>query len=214
MSTAVKICGLRDQESIDAAIDGGADYLGLNFFEGSPRHIAPDVAAKLLEDCPEEVMRVGLFVDPTDDLLDHVTGHVRLDYLQLHGQESPGRVDEVRLGYGLPVMKVIGVADVNDVASASAYEDHADMLLFDAKPPPQADRPGGNAVTFQWDLMKAYEGSLPWMLAGGLTASNVVQAITQSGASAVDVASGVEKAPGQKDPALVRAFLSAAKGAS
>jgi phosphoribosylanthranilate isomerase len=214
VSVAVKICGLVDQEAIDAAIEGGADYLGLNFFEGSPRQVAPDVAATLLEDCPEEILRVGLFVDPTDELLDYVTRHVRLDYLQLHSKETPERVAEIRLGYGLPVMKVIGVANADDVASASAYENHADKLLFDAKPPPEADRPGGNATAFQWDLMKAYKGSLPWMLAGGLTASNVAQAVAQSGAPAVDVASGVESAPGQKDPALVRAFLSAAKEAT
>lgn len=214
MSVAVKICGLVDQEGVDAAIEGGANYLGLNFFEGSPRHVAPNVAATLLEDCPEEILRVGLFVDPTDELLDYVTRHVRLDYLQLHGKETPERVDEVRLGYGLPVMKVIGVANADDVALASAYENHADKLLFDAKPPPVADRPGGNATAFQWDLMKTYRGSLPWMLAGGLTASNLAQAIAQSGAPAVDVASGVESAPGQKDPALVRAFLSAAKEAT
>ncbi|MDG2242851.1 MAG: phosphoribosylanthranilate isomerase [Rhodospirillaceae bacterium] len=214
MSVAVKICGLVDQEGVDAAIEGGANYLGLNFFEGSPRHVAPNVAATLLEDCPEEILRVGLFVDPTDELLDYVTRHVRLDYLQLHGKETPERVDEVRLGYGLPVMKVIGVANADDVALASAYENHADKLLFDAKPPPEADRPGGNATAFQWDLMKTYRGSLPWMLAGGLTASNLAQALAQSGAPAVDVASGVESAPGQKDPALVRAFLSAAKEAT
>lgn len=211
MSIAVKICGLRDSESVDAAIDGGADYLGFMFFEKSPRHVAPSVVAELVEDAPEEVGRVGVFVDPDDALLDRVLTQLRLDYLQLHGSETPARVDEIRLAYGLPVIKAIGVSVAQDVVAVSAFADHADMLLFDAKPPPGADRPGGNAQAFNWALMKAYTGSLPWLLAGGLTPETVAQAIAESGAHAVDVSSAVESEPGIKDPALITAFLKAAK---
>ena len=163
--------------------------------------------------CPKTVALTGLFVDPDDALLDGVLGHIRLDYIQLHGRETPERVDEIRLAYGVPVMKVIGVGTADDIATSDAYADHADMLLFDAKPPPDADRPGGNAVAFSWPLMKTYRGALPWLLAGGLTPDTVAQAIAESGATGVDVSSGVEAAPGRKDPALVRAFIRAAKAA-
>ncbi len=213
MTVTVKICGLTDAESLDTAVEEGADYIGFNFFKNSPRYIDATVAADLSADVPEDVAKVGLFVDPDDAFLDLVAGQLRLDYIQLHGLETPERVDDVRLAFGVPVIKVIGVSDAADVKAAAAYTDHADMLLFDAKPPPGADRPGGNAVSFSWPLMKAYAGDLPWMLAGGLTPENVAQAIRDSGATAVDVASGVEAGPGRKDPALIRAFVAAAKAA-
>lgn len=213
MSIEVKICGLRDADAVDAAIEGGADYLGFMFFEKSPRHVSPSIVAELVEDVPEEVCKVGVFVDPPDAFLDQVLTHLRLDYLQLHGSESPQRVDEIRLAYGLPVIKAIGVAEAADVVAASAYTDHADMLLFDAKPPPDADRPGGNALAFNWGLMSAYGGGLPWLLAGGLTQETVAKAVAESGARGVDVSSAVESAPGVKDPALIAEFLNAAKGA-
>ena len=212
MSVAVKICGLSDQESVDAAIEGGADYLGFVFFEKSPRHVAADHVAVLTEDIPDDVFKVGLFVNPTDAGLDQVLSHLRLDYLQLHGDESPQRIDTIRQNCGLPVIKAIGVAEAQDVAAATKFNAHADMLLFDAKPPPDADRPGGNAEAFQWDLMPKYRGALPWLLAGGLTPQNVAQAIKTAHAPGVDVSSGVESAPGQKDPGLIRAFIKAAKG--
>jgi phosphoribosylanthranilate isomerase len=214
MSVAVKICGLTDQVAVDAAIEGGADYLGFVFFSKSPRNIAAEQVAVLVDEAPEEIAKVGLFVDPEDSLLDQVLSQVRLDYIQLHGDETPQRVDEIRLSYGLPVIKAIGVGAAQDVAGASVFTDHADMLLFDAKPPPGASRPGGNAQAFQWDLMAAYTGALPWLLAGGLVADTVARAISESGAIAVDVSSGVESAPGRKDPALIKAFLKAAKGVS
>jgi phosphoribosylanthranilate isomerase len=212
MSVAVKICGLSDQESVDAAIEGGADYLGFVFFEKSPRHVVPDHVAALTEDIPDDVFKVGLFVNPTDAALDQVLSHLRLDYIQLHGGESPQRVDAIRLNCGLPVIKAIGVAEVQDVLGAAQFNSHADMLLFDAKPPPDADRPGGNAQAFQWDLMPKYRGALPWLLAGGLTPENIAQAIKTAHATGVDVSSGVESAPGQKDAGLIRAFIKAAKG--
>ncbi len=212
MSVAVKICGLSDPESVDAAIESGADYLGFVFFENSPRHVAAGHVAVLTEDIPDDIFKVGLFVNPTDDALDQVLSHLRLDYLQLHGDESPQRIDEIRQNCGLPVIKAIGVAEAQDVASASQFTAHADMLLFDAKPPANVDRPGGNAESFQWDLMPKYRGALPWLLAGGLTPENVAQAIKTAHASGVDVSSGVESAPGQKDPDLIKAFIKAAKG--
>lgn len=211
MSIAVKICGLTDQDSVDAAVEGGADYIGFVFFDKSPRNISPAAAAVLCDGVPEDVSKVGLFVDPDDDQLERVLSHVRLDMLQLHGNELPERIDAIRLAYGVPVMKVVGVADLKDISLADQYVDHADMLLFDAKPPPQADRPGGNAQTFPWDLMHDYSGSLPWLLAGGLTPTNVTEAIETAGAPGVDVSSGVESAPGRKDPALIKAFLKAAE---
>ena len=213
MAVAVKICGLSNAGSVEAAVDAGAEFLGFNFFAASPRYVSPALAAELIEAVPEGVSCVGLFVDPTDADLDVILGQVRLDCLQLHGSESPERVDSLRQEYALPIIKVIGVAVESDVQTAGLYEGHADSLLFDAKPPPNADRPGGNALAFNWDLMKKYSGPLPWFLAGGLNAENVAAAIAQSGAKAVDVSSGVESAPGQKDLALIKAFLKAAKAA-
>lgn len=211
MSVSVKICGLSDQDSVDAAVEGGADYIGFVFFEKSPRHIAPAQVVELCEGLPEDVATVGLFVDPDDDHLDRILSHVRLDYIQLHGDETPERIDAIRLAYGLPVIKAIGVADLTDISAADKYEGHADMLLFDAKPPPNADRPGGNAQVFPWSLMEDYSGSQPWLLAGGLTPDNVAEAIAEARAPGVDVSTGVESAPGRKDPARIRAFLKAAK---
>lgn len=211
MSISVKICGLTDPDSVDAAVEGGADYIGFVFFDKSPRHIQPEAAAELSDGSPEDVSKVGLFVDPDDDQLDRVLSQVRLDVLQLHGEETPERIDAIRLAYGVPVMKVIGVADLTDIGIADRYADHADMLLFDAKPPAGSDRPGGNATAFPWDLMDAYTGTLPWLLAGGLTPDNVAEAIATAGAPGVDVSSGVESAPGRKDPALIKAFLKAAE---
>ncbi len=211
MSVAVKICGLSDFESVEAAVTEGADYLGFNFFDASPRYVTADHAAALIEGVPEEVAKVGVFVDPDQPLLDSVLGQARLDYIQLHGSELPERVDVIRLEYGVPVIKAIGVTGADDLNVADGYVDHADRLLFDAKPPAGADRPGGNAQAFTWSLMKQYAGSIPWLLAGGLRPDTVAQAIADSGAKAVDVSSGVESAPGQKDPALITAFLRAAK---
>ncbi len=213
MKTKVKICGLTDERGVAAAIDGGADYIGLNFFRRSPRFVSIETAAELVTALPRKVIPVGLFVDPTPAELAKILEHVRLGMIQLHGKETPKHIDDIRKAYGLPVMKAVGVSSLRDLKAALAYEDHADWLLFDAKPPKSATRPGGNAVSFDWDLMKSYEGSLPWMLAGGLTSRNVAKAIKQSGARAVDVSSGVETKPGVKSPAKIRSFLKAAKGA-
>ncbi|MBI5163623.1 MAG: phosphoribosylanthranilate isomerase [Magnetospirillum sp.] len=208
----VKICGITDEEAMVAAVDGGADLVGLVFFPPSPRHLTIARAAELADLVPEDVTKVGLFVDADDATLDAVLTQVRLDLLQFHGSESPERIAAVRLEYGLPVMKVIPVATAVDLAAAAPFLDVADRLLFDARPPKGAVLPGGNAAAFDWSLLTGWRAPLPWMLAGGLDAANVAEAIRISGAPAVDVSSGVESAPGIKDPARIEAFIRAAKG--
>jgi len=201
-----------DEEAVAAAVEGGADYLGIVFFPPSPRNMEPKHAAEILDGVPEDIVKVGLFVDPDDAFLMEVLQHVRLDLLQFHGKESPDRLAQVRMETGLPIMKACPIAGPEDIEKARAYEAVADKLLFDAKPPKDATRPGGNALAFDWALLEGASFSLPWMLAGGLEASNVIEAIEASGAKGVDVSSGVESAPGQKDPKLIRAFLETIKG--
>jgi phosphoribosylanthranilate isomerase len=203
----VKICGLSEERGLQAALDGGAAYVGFVFFRRSPRFVDLAQAAALVAQVPRDVTAVGLFVDPTDADLDTTLTHVPLGMIQLHGKETPARVSDVKKRTGLPVMKALGISTAADVAHAAAYADHADMLLFDAKPPSGATRPGGNAVAFDWTLMRTYGAALPWFLAGGLTRDNVADAIRQSGAALVDVSSGVESQPGVKSPAMIRAFL-------
>ena len=212
MSVKVKICGITDVDAMEAAMDGGADMVGFVFYPKSPRAIDPAEAAELADILPEGIQKVGLFVDADDALLDSVISQLRLDVIQCHGQESPERIQAIRLEYGLPVIKAIAIAEPADVASMEPYLDVADQLLFDTKPPAGALLPGGNAVSFDWTLLRDKNIGLPWMLAGGLTADNVAEAIRISGAKAVDVSSGVETAPGQKDPAKILAFIKAAKG--
>lgn len=208
----VKICGITDEEAMDAAIEAGADYVGLVFYPPSPRAVTAERAAELVEFTPAEVAKVGLFVDPDDATLDRVLTRVRLDLLQLHGGETPERIEAIRLEYGLPVMKVIAVALAGDLAAAEPFLAVTDRLLFDAKPPKGATLPGGNAVSFDWTILKGRKWGVPWMLAGGLTPANVAEAVRISGAMAVDVSSGVETAPGVKDAAKIRAFIAAARG--
>ena len=212
MAVEVKICGINDEDSMDAAIEAGADYVGLVFFPPSPRAVTPERAAELVEFAPGEVTKVGLFVDPDDATLDRVLTQVRLDLLQLHGHESPERIEAIRLEYGLPVMKVISVAGSEDLAAAEPYLAVTDRLLFDAKPPKGAALPGGNEVRFDWTILTGRKWGVPWMLAGGLTPTNVAEAVRISGAQAVDVSSGVENAPGVKDADKIRAFIQAVRG--
>lgn len=214
--TLVKICGLTDGDAVDAAVEAGADMLGFVFFAKSPRAVTPEQAAELIDPLPPELREdldiVGLFVNPTDDEIDTVFRQVRLDVIQLHGQESPERVDEIRLEFAVEVIKAIGVATADDLAAAEPYVGVADYLLFDAKPPADADRPGGNALAFPWDIMRGWTHDTPWLLAGGLTPDTVARAIETAGAPGVDVSSGVERAPGEKDPAKIEAFLKAVRG--
>ena len=209
MTVAVKICGLTEARGLKAAVDAGAAYVGLNFFRRSPRFVDLDTAAKLANAVPRGVTSVGLFVDPTDSDLDTIIGRVNLGMIQLHGRETPDRIAKIKADTGLPVMKALGIATARDVLAAAAYEQVADFLLFDAKPPADATRPGGNALAFDWTLMRSYTGRLPWGLAGGLTRANVAAAIAASGAQMVDVSSGVESRPGVKSPAKIRSFIGA-----
>ncbi len=209
----VKICGLREAAHVAAAVEAGATYIGLVFFPKSPRHLELPAAARLAEAVPPGIAKVALTVNATDAELDAITGSVPLDLLQLHGSESPERVVEVRVRYGLPVMKAIGIAEEADLPALQAYGRVADQLLVDAKPPKGAALPGGNGLAFDWRLVARKYWPCPWMLAGGLTPGNVAEAIRLTGAQQVDVSSGVETAPGVKDADLIRAFIAAAKGA-
>jgi phosphoribosylanthranilate isomerase len=208
----VKICGMKTRADMEAAAAAGAAYVGLNFFAKSARSVTIAQAAALAVDAPVGLAKVGLVVNPTDADLDAIAGSVPLDMIQLHGQESVERVAEIKTRYGLPVMKVIGVAEASDLAPIDLYAQVADQIMIDAKAPKGAKLPGGNGIAFDWQLLadKKY-WQAPWMLAGGLTPGNVAEAIRKTGARQVDVASGVESAPAQKDPDLMRAFVDAAQ---
>lgn len=207
---SVKICGLTRAEDFRAVAEAGARYAGLVFFPKSPRHLAVAQAATLAAEAPDGLARVGLFVDPDDDLLDTVLASVPLDIIQLHGRETPARVTEVRARHGLPVMKAVGVAGPDDLPALFDYGIAADLLLIDAKPAPDAALPGGNGLAFDWRLLVGQRFLKPWMLAGGLNPGNVAEAIRLTAAQAVDVSSGVESTPGIKDAALIRDFVAAA----
>ncbi len=211
MSVRVKICGLREPAHVDAAVAAGAAYVGFVFFPGSPRHLTTGAAAALATRVPAGIAKVALTVDMDDAGLDAILAEVPVDMLQLHGREMPERVAAVRDRYRLPVMKAVGVAGEADLPALAAHGAVADQLLVDAKPPPGADRPGGNAAAFDWRLIAGRRWPVPWMLAGGLTAGNVAEAIRLTGARQVDVSSGVEAAPGVKDAALIGAFIAAAR---
>ena len=207
-----KICGLSTAESVAAAVAGGAAYLGFNFYKPSPRYVTATNAAALCTAIPPGVARVGVFVDADDAVLAAVLAEVPLDLLQLHGSETPERVAEVRRRFARPVMKAIAIAEPEDVADAERYFAVADRLLFDAKPPRRPDAlPGGNGLAFDWRLLAGRRFPLPWMLSGGLDAATVGEAVRLTGAPAVDVSSGVERAPGVKDPAKIAAFLAAVR---
>ncbi|MDO5621275.1 MAG: phosphoribosylanthranilate isomerase [Paracoccus sp. (in: a-proteobacteria)] len=208
--TAVKICGLTSLDAVSVAAEAGARFVGFVFFPKSPRHVSVEQAAALAVEVPFGVMKVGLFVNPTDAALDEVLAQVPLDMIQLHGTETPARVQEVRARTGLPVMKAVGISGPQDLDTLWDYGLVADMLLVDAKPPKDADLPGGNGLAFDWRLLVGRRWLKPWMLAGGLTPENVAEAVRLTGAQAVDVSSGVESAPGQKNAALIRDFVAAA----
>lgn len=208
---AVKICGITDSADIPAALLAGARYLGFVFFPKSPRNLSIKDAAFLAGTVPAGVAKVGLTVDASDAELEAILDQVPLDMLQLHGRETPARVEAVRRRHGLPVMKAVGVAGEEDLAQLDLYAQVADQLLVDAKPPTGASRPGGNAASFDWRLVAGRRWPVPWMLAGGLTPENVADAIRLTGARQVDVSSGVERAPGVKDGAAISAFVEAAR---
>ncbi len=210
MTTAVKICGLREAAHVAAAAEAGARYVGFVFFARSPpQH--PSCRCRRAARSARGYCKVALSVNATDAELDAITSAVPLDMLQLHGGESPERVAEVRARYGLPVMKAVGVADAADLAALDLYQTVADQILVDAKPPKDAVLPGGNGLAFDWRLLLGRVWRRPWMLAGGLTPENVALAIRSTNARQVDVSSGVEIAPGVKDEGMIRAFCRAAQ---
>ncbi len=212
MTLAVKICGLSTPDSMTAAVESGARFVGLVFYPPSPRAVSPHTARQLARLAPTGVRVVGLFVDPDDETLDAVVRQVPLDMLQLHGQETPERVAAIAARFAVPVMKAVRVATAADLEEARAFEDVADWLLFDAKPPSNVHAlPGGNGIPFDWSLLAGRHWQRPWMLSGGLTADNLAEAVAATGAAAVDVSSGVEDRPGHKPPARVRGFLETAR---
>lgn len=210
MAIDVKICGLNSPEAVAAAVVGGARFLGFVFFAPSPRAVTVAEAVALGDLVPSGAKRVGLVVDAPDDDLAEIARSAGVDMLQLHGSETPERVAEIRSRFGVRVIKAVAIADAGDVARAAAYEPVADWLLFDARAPQGASRPGGNAQAFDWALVRSRAWGRPWLLAGGLDAGNVAAAAAASGATAVDVSSGVEDAPGVKNPDKIKAFLRAA----
>ncbi len=210
MAPRVKICGLTRDDDIRLANELRVDMCGFVFFKASPRHLSDEQAAGLAGLCAPFVERVALLVDPDDDALDHAVGAISPHRIQLHGDESPARVAEIKRRTQRPIIKALGVAAASDLETAQAYEGVADWFLFDAKPTDDG-LPGGNGETFDWQLLDAYAGATPWLLAGGLTPDNVSQAVTTTRAPMVDVSSGIEAAPGEKDAELMRAFVDAAK---
>ncbi|KEP69905.1 phosphoribosylanthranilate isomerase [Thioclava sp. BHET1] len=206
----VKICGLRDAETLSAAVAAGARYVGFVFFAKSPRSVSIAQARDLALEVPPGVAKVALVVNPADEDLSAICDAVPLDMLQLHGSETPERVAEIRARFGLPVMKAVGVAGPEDLPAIARYEEVADQILLDAKAPKGAPLPGGNGLAFDWRLIAGRNWTKPWMLAGGLTPENVAEAIRLTGARQVDVSSGVESAPGVKDAGRIARFLNAA----
>lgn len=206
----VKICGVRRPDHVVAASEAGARFIGFVFYPKSPRAVSAAEATMLAGHVPAGIARVGLFVDPDDGVLGETLRQVPLDIIQLHGSESPDRVAAIKALTGLPVMKAVGLSGPGDLPALTDYGLVADMLLVDAKPARQTDLPGGNGLSFDWRLLVGRKWLRPWMLAGGLTPQNVAEAIRLTGAPAVDVSSGVETEPGDKDMALIRAFIAAA----
>lgn len=208
---SVKICGLANVDDVRACADAGANYMGLVFFEKSPRNITIPAARDLALAAPLGLAKVALVVNPSDAELDAITGTVPLDMLQLHGRETPERVAEVKARYGLPVMKAVGIADGDDLPKLESYFGVADQILVDAKPPKGGELPGGNGLSFDWRLIAGRRWPCPWMLAGGLTPENVAEAVKMTGAKQVDVSSGVEDAPGLKNAKLIQKFVQSSR---
>ena len=207
----VKICGLTTSDSVQAAIEAETDYIGFVFFAKSPRYVTPQESKTLAEFVPETVIKVGLVVDADDALLDYIMSNGAIDMLQLQGIETPERVKRIKAKTGLPVMKAVGVFEKSDLDVLNDYIGIADQLLIDAKPPKGAKLPGGNGLAFDWTILSEATISAPWMLAGGLTADNVAQALSVTGASQVDVSSAVEHKLGEKDPSKIMTFIENAK---
>ena len=207
---AIKICGVTTPDALDAAVAARADHVGFVFFPPSPRNLAPRDAAPLAARAADRIARVGLFVDADDAAIAEAVSAARLDALQLHGKETPARAAELRARFGLPVWKAVAVASAADVERAAAWVGAVDLVLFDAKTP-KGTLPGGMGLAFDWSLLAGWKNRAPWGLAGGLNPANVAEAVSRTGAPLVDTSSGVESAPGIKDPALIASFCRAAR---
>jgi phosphoribosylanthranilate isomerase len=213
MPLLVKICGLRTPEALDAALEAGADLVGFVFFEPSPRHVGYAAARALGERVKGRAAKVALTVDADDETFERIVAELKPDMLQLHGQESPEQVRVLKKKFDLPVMKALPVETADDFSAIAAYEKIADRLLFDARAPRDATRPGGLGKAFDWTLLRNLDPGIPYMLSGGLDPDNVAEALRITRAPGVDVSSGVERAPGEKDPEKIKAFVRAARAA-
>jgi phosphoribosylanthranilate isomerase len=214
MPVLIKICGLKTTEALDAALDAGADMVGFVFFPPSPRHLGYEAARTLGQRVPGRVLKVALSVDASDDWLATSIDALKPDMLQLHGKETPERVAMVRSRFRLPVMKALPIQDRADLSPVLAYTKVVDRLLFDARAPREATRPGGLGRSFDWHLLENLNPGVPFMLSGGLDANNVAEALRITRAPSLDVSSGVEREPGEKDPDMIRAFIRAARDAA
>jgi phosphoribosylanthranilate isomerase len=214
MGLTVKICGLKTHEALEVALDAGADFVGFVFFPPSPRNVEPEAARALGRQAAGRAGKVALTVDAEDALFEQIVATLAPDLLQLHGKEPPQRVAAVKARFGIPVMKAIAVEAAADLAAVDRYIAVADRLLFDARAPREATRPGGLGRPFDWQLLRALDPGIPFMLSGGLDAGNVAQALSITRAPGVDVSSGVERVPGEKDLDKIRAFVRAARQAS
>jgi phosphoribosylanthranilate isomerase len=211
MSLIVKICGLSTRETLDVALDAGADMVGFVFFPPSPRHVSLETARELGKQAKRRASKVALTVDADDATLSNIVETLQPDLLQLHGKETVARLRDIKQKFGLPVMKAIAVETAADLAGLPGYADVADRILFDARAPKEATRPGGLGAIFDWHVLEQFELKLPFMVSGGLHADNVAEAVRVTRPGGVDVSSGVERAPGHKDPEMIRAFIRAAR---
>ena len=205
----VKICGITNTSDMDTSIKYGTHYAGLMFFEKSPRFVNLNLARKLSLYAGSKIKKVAVTVNLNNQKLDEIVKKVPLDFIQLHGNEAPKRVQEIKIRYKIPVIKAIGISEANDLDFISVFKDVADQLLIDAKPPSSSVLPGGNGINFDWKLLKDFNFQCPWLLAGGLTSENAAEAIALTGATQLDLSSGVEKAPGLKDDKKISLFMSA-----
>jgi phosphoribosylanthranilate isomerase len=209
MPLDIKICGLKTDDTLAAALDGGASHVGFIFFPKSPRNILPDDAGRLRQAARGRARAVAVTVDADDAFVEEIVSAMQPDMLQLHGSETPARVAEVKARYGLPVMKAFSVSTADDLEKIKPFVGVADRFLFDAKPPKGSDLPGGNGVSFDWTLMAALDPGVDYMLSGGLNANNIGEALRLTGAPGIDISSGVESAPGVKDVGMIDAFFRA-----
>ncbi|MGC4023703.1 MAG: phosphoribosylanthranilate isomerase [Mesorhizobium sp.] len=210
----IKICGLKTEEAVEVALDGGASHVGFIFFPKSPRNIAPDDAGRLRRSAIGRAKAVAVTVDATDAELEQIVSAMKPDMLQLHGKEMPERVSEIKQRFGLPVMKALAVSTADDLGKITPFRGIADRFLFDAKPPAGSQLPGGNGVSFDWALLSKLPVGLDYLLSGGINSANVAEALRMANPPGLDISSGVETAPGVKDPALITAFFAAVRRAS